>query len=167
MYAVCLDHSSLLCCQAGWVLAGVAFLQVPVNVAGRGLAAGNFNVSINTLLLTSRTPSSSVLSAGGFTVFSLNGRGFDTAQCSRNWVWVGGVQCGVLSCNTRQLRVWFPGWCSARQTQHTAPQLHVAQQQECFSSARFVLHHGLHVSQRTIAHCKPITGSLGNHIACG
>jgi hypothetical protein len=83
--------------------------QVLVNVAGRGLAAGNFTVSLKTLLLSSRTPSSSTLSAAGITVLVINGRGFDTARCSRNWVWLGGVQCAVLSCSTRQLTVWFPG----------------------------------------------------------
>jgi hypothetical protein len=66
-------------------------------------------VSLKTLLLSSRTPSSNTLSAAGITVLVINGRGFDTARCRRNWVWLGGVQCAVLSCNTRQLTVWFPG----------------------------------------------------------
>uniref|UniRef100_A0A383WCP6 Fibrocystin-L n=1 Tax=Tetradesmus obliquus TaxID=3088 RepID=A0A383WCP6_TETOB len=83
--------------------------QVLVTVAGRGLAAGNFTVSLKTLLLVSRSPASSTLSGAGITVFNINGRGFDTARCSRNWVWVGGVQCAVLSCTTKQLTVWYPG----------------------------------------------------------
>lgn len=88
-----------------------------LNVAGKGFAQGNLTVFLDTLAVTSWSPAGRTISAAGMSTFTISGKGFDPAHCSRNWVWVNGVRCFVLGCTKSTITALFPGehatFCSA------------------------------------------------------
>lgn len=81
-----------------------------MQVAGKGTAASSSYLSITAAKVDSFSPR--LAAAGGMTLLTLTGKGYDGSACDRNTVEVDGVACPVLSCSAGALSVLFPGgWC--------------------------------------------------------
>ncbi len=76
-------------------------------MAGKGTAASSSYLTITSAKVDSFSPK--LAAAGGMTLLSLSGKGYDGGACDRNVVEVDGVQCAVLSCSGSSLTALFPG----------------------------------------------------------
>jgi hypothetical protein len=84
-----------------------------VQVAGKGTAASSSYLAISAARVDSFSPK--LAAAGGMTLLTLTGKGYDGSACNMNSVEVDGVACPVLSCSAGTLSVLFPGgWWADR-----------------------------------------------------
>lgn len=91
---------------------------VVVDVEGKGFAAGAPNITLRTLridavLLLGSGATAGPLHASYPAVLRLAGKGWRSQDCQAHQVNVAGVSCGVVSCGTDYLSVYWPGMNAA------------------------------------------------------
>ncbi|KXZ47885.1 hypothetical protein GPECTOR_32g498 [Gonium pectorale] len=102
--------TTIVCSLPPTIAAGSRTVRVRVIGVGFASAAdASVRIAVRVLAITGVSYPSIAPRGNGAMLLNVSGRGFDSVNCDRNTVSVGGSPCGVLACSWAQLQVLCSG----------------------------------------------------------